>query len=87
MALEQIAEATKIRVHYLRAIEEGHYEKLPGGVYNVSYIRQYAQAISCEAAPLVQEYLARCEPEPIAPQPEVRRRIFGRPLLHSLKLV
>ncbi len=49
LTLEEIAAATKIRVHYLRAIEEGRFDTLPGGVYTANYIRQYARALECEA--------------------------------------
>jgi cytoskeletal protein RodZ len=45
ITLQQIAESTKISIRYLRAIEEGRLTILPGGVYSISYIRQYAQAI------------------------------------------
>jgi hypothetical protein len=41
----QIANSTKIGVHYLEGIEHGEFAKLPGGLHNTSYIRQYARAI------------------------------------------
>jgi len=31
-------------VRALKAIEAGDFKKLPGGIYNTSYIRQYAQS-------------------------------------------
>ena len=45
ISLEQIAESTKIGIRSLEAIEQGDFRKLPGGIYNTSYIRQYARAI------------------------------------------
>ena len=33
----------------LRAIEAGEFQKLPGGVYSTSYIRQYARAIEFDS--------------------------------------
>ena len=45
ISLGQIANNTKIRLHYLEIIEAGQFVKLPGGIYNTSYIRQYARAI------------------------------------------
>ncbi len=44
LTLEQIADSTKISMRYLRAIEEGCFSKLPGGVYTTNYLRQYAEA-------------------------------------------
>lgn len=56
LSLGEIADATKIRTHYLDAIEHGRFEKLPGGVYNRSYIRQYARAIHYDEAQLLACY-------------------------------
>ena len=56
VTLEQIRESTKIGLFFLRAIEDGEYHKLPGGIYNTSYIRQYAQAVGVDESLLLQEY-------------------------------
>jgi cytoskeletal protein RodZ len=45
ISVDQIAAVTKIKTDYLTAIERGDFEKLPGGVYTISYIRQYARSI------------------------------------------
>jgi cytoskeletal protein RodZ len=59
ISLEQIAESTKISVRSLRAIEGGDFQKLPGGIYNTSYIRQYAKAIDFDEAELLAFYRAQ----------------------------
>ena len=41
VSLQEISQATKIGVNYLRAIEVGEFAKLPGGIYSTSYIRYY----------------------------------------------
>ena len=56
ISLEQIAQATKISVRSLEAIERGDFRKLPGGIYNTSYIRQYARAIDYDEADLLDYY-------------------------------
>jgi cytoskeletal protein RodZ len=56
ISLHHIAEATKIGVRYLEAIEHGQFAKLPGGIYNISYIRQYAQAIEVSEADIMDCY-------------------------------
>lgn len=58
ISLGQIAQETKICVRYLDAIERGQFGKLPGGIYNISYIRQYARAIDCDAGRLLDRYYA-----------------------------
>ena len=56
VSLQQIAEATKISMRSLQAIEGGEFKKLPGGIYNTNYIRQYAQAIDFDASTLLDYY-------------------------------
>jgi cytoskeletal protein RodZ len=60
ISLEEISKNTKLKVSTLKAIEDGNFEALPGGIYNISYIRQYARAIGIDESPLVQFYRARC---------------------------
>jgi len=52
LSLEKISQNTKISTRSLQAIEEGDFKKLPGGIYNTSYIRQYARAIEFDESEL-----------------------------------
>ncbi len=45
ITLEDIAASTKLSLRQLEAIETGDFKKLPGGIYNTNYIKQYARAI------------------------------------------
>lgn len=74
LSLEQIAQNTKISVRALRAIEEGDFKKLPGGIYNTSYIRQYARAIEFDESELLAYYHSKTEvlPEMLPINPEKR---------------
>ena len=56
ISLEQISDRTKIGTHFLRAIETEEFEKLPGGVFNTNYIRQYAGAIEFPESKLLEQY-------------------------------
>src|SRR6266581_2084555 len=56
ITLEQIADSTKISVRSLEAIERGDFAKLPGGIYNTSYIKQYARAIDYDETALLAAY-------------------------------
>jgi cytoskeleton protein RodZ len=58
ISLRQIAETTKISIRFLQAIEEGDFKQLPGGIYDTSYIRQYAREIGYEEAELLAYYRA-----------------------------
>lgn len=53
LSLQQIADSTKISVFFLQAIEGEQFGKLPGGVFNRSYIRQYAAAVGISDAGLL----------------------------------
>ncbi len=56
ISLRQIADTTKISLRFLQAIEEGKFDLLPGGIYDRSYIRQYARAIDLEESELLAYY-------------------------------
>jgi cytoskeletal protein RodZ len=56
VSLEQIANSTKISTRFLRAIECEEFEKLPGGIFNTNYIRQYASAIGFPAEKVLSQY-------------------------------
>jgi cytoskeletal protein RodZ len=62
ISLEDIAEATKISLRFLRAIEEEDFKKLPGGIFSTSYLRQYATAIGYDEAELLAHYDLRMNP-------------------------
>jgi cytoskeletal protein RodZ len=73
ISLLQIATTTKINVRYLEAIECGDFQKLPGGVYTESYIRQYARAIGDTDGVLLEYYRKVFMPEALPaadPEPE-----------------
>jgi cytoskeleton protein RodZ len=62
ITLESIAASTKLSVRQLDAIEVGDFKRLPGGIYNTNYIRQYAQAIGFDEANLLAYYNEVCNP-------------------------
>lgn len=60
LSLEEIADRTKISIRFLRAIEAGEFEQLPAGIFAISYIRQYADAIGADPERILARYRARC---------------------------
>ncbi len=56
VSLRQIVDSTKISLRFLEAIEFEQFDKLPGGIFGTSYIRQYAQAIGMDPTPLLDLY-------------------------------
>ena len=62
ISLESIAASTKLSIRLLEAIEAGVFSRLPGGIYNTNYIRQYARAIDFDESDLLAFYRRACDP-------------------------
>lgn len=56
VSLEEIANATKIGVRALQALEEGQFSKLPGGIFTRSFIRSYARYLGLDEESILAEY-------------------------------
>jgi cytoskeletal protein RodZ len=72
ISLDEIAASTKLSTRQLEAIETGDFKRLPGGIYNTNYIRQYARAIDFDEADLLDFY--RNATNPVAPKPKSNRQ-------------
>lgn len=79
LSLDQLQEMTKIRKHYLVAIEEGNYKALPGSFYARAFVKNYAEAVGLNAEEVLSYYKnelpsapqssASAEPAAASPQP------------------
>jgi len=58
ISLEDVSHVTKISARMLRAIEEEHFEQLPGGVFNKGFVRTYAKHLGLNDDEAVANYLA-----------------------------
>ena len=70
LTLEQIADTTKISPLFLRAIEAEQFERLPGGIFSTSYLRQYARCIGYDETLLLARFHEIMDPEPEVIAPE-----------------
>jgi len=86
ISLEEIAEATKISVRSLQAIERGDFRKLPGGIYNTSYIKQYARAIDYDETAILKSYYREMGGEEVRSGQEKRAVPNLRPVSSILGL-
>ena len=57
ITLAEVAEATKISVRFLEAIESNDFACLPGGLYNRGIVRAYCQFIGADSEAMVNAYL------------------------------
>ncbi len=60
MTLEDISTSSRIPVHVLEAIERDEFDRLPGGLFNVSFVRQYASAVGLNEDEVADEFAKAC---------------------------
>jgi cytoskeleton protein RodZ len=57
LSLDDVSNVTKISTRMLQAIEEEHFDLLPGGVFNRGFIRAYAKHLGLDSEDAVNDYL------------------------------
>src|ERR1700730_4122123 len=57
IALRDISEQTRISMRYLEAIESDDYRRLPGGIFNRSFVRAYAKSIGYDEQEAIDDYV------------------------------
>lgn len=70
ISLEDISVSTKIGTRMLRALEEEHFDQLPGGIFNKGFIRAYARCLHMDEEQAIADYLAATGAGPLAKKPE-----------------
>ncbi len=61
ISLEEISKKTKISIRFLKAIEEGKWNYLPGEVFIKGFIRTYAEVLGLNPEEVIQKYLQERE--------------------------
>ena len=56
IALREISEQTRIPTRYLEAIEADDYKRLPGGIFNKSFIKAYARHVGFDEKEALESY-------------------------------
>ena len=57
VTLRQISDQTRISIRYLEAIEADDYKRLPGGIFNRSFIKAYAKQIGFDEKAALEGYM------------------------------
>jgi cytoskeletal protein RodZ len=57
-SLDDVSHVTKISSRMLQAIEDEHFDQLPGGVFNKGFIRAYAKHLGLNDEDAITDYLA-----------------------------
>src|ERR1700674_1723406 len=59
VTLRQIANATKISVSVLEALERNDISRLPGGIFGRAFVRSYAIEVGIDPDDIIQEFIAQ----------------------------
>jgi len=73
LSIEDVAEATKISVDYIEALEAGNFEMLPADIYVRGFVKSYGQLLGADIDELNSRY------EAAKPKPKARRIFSGKP--------
>lgn len=57
ITLEEISSSTKIGTRMLVALEQDHFDQLPGGIFNKGFIRAYARCLGLDEEQAIADYL------------------------------
>ncbi len=76
ISLREISEQTRISMRYLEAIEANDFKRLPGGIFNRSFVRAYAKYIGFDEKEAVEAYARAMRDQGEAPeeQPNISHR-------------
>src|SRR5205814_9236331 len=66
MSLRQIAEATKISVAVLDALERNDVSRLPGGIFGRAFVRSYAIEVGLDPDAVIQDFVAQFPHDSVA---------------------
>jgi cytoskeletal protein RodZ len=54
--LREVSDQTRIQVRYLEAIETNEFDRLPGGIFNRSFVKAYAKYVGVDEREAVESY-------------------------------
>jgi cytoskeletal protein RodZ len=87
ISLEQAAADTRIREKFLKALEEGDYQSLPGAVYTKGFLRNYAEYLDLDTDDLVTTFHQERGGQSEAPRTfEPMRPVVHRSLIFTPKV-
>jgi len=67
IALETISEKTKVVTRYLTALEDEHFDQLPGGILSKGIVRGYARTLGLDEAAWVERFMAESREHGLSP--------------------
>src|ERR1700687_2861327 len=59
VSLREIANATKIAVSFLEALERNDISRLPGGIFGRAFVRSFANEVGLDPEATIQDFIAQ----------------------------
>jgi cytoskeleton protein RodZ len=78
--LREVAEATKISVRFLQALENDRLDVLPGGIFPRAFVRQYAAYLGLDAEKIVAEFMYAAAGDSVPAAPRATTSARARPI-------
>jgi cytoskeletal protein RodZ len=78
VTLEEIAEATKIGTRSLKALEDEHFDQLPGGIFNKGFVRAYAKFLGLDEEQAVSDFVAAQGEQPATSKADVMAKMAAQ---------
>lgn len=77
LSLEQVEEATKVRIKYLNALEHGNYSELPADVYVLGFLAKYGEFLEVPKEELIAVFhreRGSNRPKNIVPEAQIKEK-------------
>jgi hypothetical protein len=84
LKLEQVAAQTKIGPHFLLAIEENRFDRLPGGLFTRSFLRQYTHVLDLNENDIIASLKQFEEPNIPVPEPPRQFKLSHLPHMPTI---
>jgi cytoskeletal protein RodZ len=79
ITLEEISSSTKIGTRMLVALEQDHFDQLPGGIFNKGFIRAYARCLGLDEEQAIADYLVASGNVPPEKEKDKKSEGIGEP--------
>jgi cytoskeleton protein RodZ len=79
VSLHEIAEATKISVRFLQALEQDRHDVLPGGIFPRAFVKQYARYVGLDPEKVAADFQYLHAEAPVEKRAPLRPRFSVRP--------
>src|SRR5512141_2783315 len=87
LSLDEVQECLHFRERYLTALEEEHWDLLPGEAYTKGFLRTYAEFLGLDRTLFIDEFnerIAAEDEQPIVPESLAPRRTRKRLLVRAI---